>query len=179
MSGIASQPVSSEPPGKLVLVQFQVVLVSCRFQPPAWLVRPQTWHAFVGCKGGGRFPGAPGRWVVGIPYSPSCARSALPMCDQLVWGIRAVLPGPGSWILEAVRWDRRNLGGVQAGCPWGRVLELSFCICELGNSAQWVGLSRGIAEITCTECLLHGGHSAKQLLPRCIPALQGLTEGGK
>ena len=53
---------------------------------------------------------------------------------------------------------------MQAGCPWGRVPEPSFCVCELGSSAQRVGLLRGTAEIMCMECLRHGGHLPRRLL---------------
>lgn len=68
---------------------------------------------------------------------------------------------------------------MQAGCPWGRVLEPSFYVCELGSSAQRVGLLRDTAEITCMECLRHGGHSPKRLLRPLHPWPTRHAEGGQ
>lgn len=56
----------------------------------------------------------------------------------------------------------------------------------LSASVNWVAVPSGWARRGAqlrshvqSKCLLHGGHLAKQLLPRSISALQGLTEGGK
>ena len=66
--------------------------------------------------------------------------------------------------------------GVLGG---GSLSSLSASVNWTAVPSGWAGRGAQLRSHVQSECLLHGGHSAKQLLPRSIPALQDLTEGGK